>query len=80
MLADDGKVVVKPIDYVASCTTSVAALMNDSTYGDGERPDIHCKLVDDAGKEVTVNQTGCFGKIRCIGTRDSVQPSRQDTL
>ena len=44
MLADDGKVVVKLIDYVASCTTGVAALMDDSAYGDGVYPDIHCKF------------------------------------
>ena len=44
VLADDGKVVVKLIDYVASCTTSVAALMDDSAYGDGVYPDIHCKF------------------------------------
>jgi len=44
VLADDGKVVVKLIDYVASCTTSVAALMDDSAYGDGVCPDIHCKF------------------------------------
>ena len=60
VLADDGKVVVKLIDYVASCTTSVAALMDDSAYGDGERTDIHCKFVNDAGKEATVNQIGCL--------------------
>ena len=52
VLADDGKVVVKLIECVASCTTSVAALMDDSAYGDGEGPDIHCKLVNDAGKEL----------------------------
>ena len=80
VLADDGKVVVKLIDYVASCTTSVAAVMDDSAYGDGERPDIHCKFVNDAGKEATVNQIGCLVKVRCTGTRDSVQPSRQDAL
>ena len=57
VLADDGNVVVvvKLIDYVASCTTSVVALMDDSAYGDGECTDIHCKFVNDAGKEATVN-------------------------
>ena len=80
MLADDGKVVVKLIDYVASCTTSVAAVMDDPACGDGERPDTHCKFVNDAGKEVIVNQIGCLVKVRCTGTRDSVQLSRQDTL
>jgi len=80
VLADDGKVVVKLIDYVASCTTSVAALMDDSAYGDGERTDIHCKFVNDAGKEATVNQIGCLVKVRCTGTKDLVQPSRQDTM
>jgi len=79
VLADDGKVVVKLIDYVASCTTSVAALMDDSAYGGGERPDIHCKFVNDAGKELP-EPVWLLGKVRCTGTRDSVQPSRHDTL
>ena len=60
LLADDGKVVVKLIEYVAAGTTNVAALMDDSAYGDGECTDIHSKFVNDAGSEATVNQIGCL--------------------
>ena len=80
VLADDGKVAVKLSDYVASSTPSAAAQMDDSAYGDGERPDIHGKSVNDAGKEATVKQIGRFVKVRCTRTIDSVQPSSQDTL
>ena len=33
----------------AISTPNVAAQMDDSTYGDGERPDIHGRSVNDAG-------------------------------
>ena len=44
MLADDGKAVFKLSDYVASCTPSAVAQMDDSAYGDGVYLDIHCKF------------------------------------
>ena len=70
VLADDGEAAVKLSDNVASSTPSAAAQMDDSAYGDGERPDIHGKSVNDAGNEATVNQIGCFVKARCTGTID----------
>ena len=38
--------------------------MDDSAYGDGECPDIHGKFVNDAGKDVTVDQIGCFVEVK----------------
>ena len=80
VLADDGKVAIKLSDCVASCTPSAAAQIGDSAYGDGERPDIHGRSVNDAGNEATVNLIGCLAKVRCTGTINLVLPSSQDTL